>query len=84
MLRKFLIRNALFGYQLEVTKEKVGFDVVIRDLLTNDLKRSISSHTPSDLLHPFVDTRLAKDIFRISLFNCEPFTVYQENVTDDT
>lgn len=78
VVKNWLNRNALFGYLTQHRKGKM----VIRDLLTNDVKRSISSYLPSDLLHPIVDTRLAKDNFRISLFNCKPFTIYPENASD--
>lgn len=81
-LQNFLFRNALFGYIFELKKNRNGLQ--IRDLLTNDLKRSISSYTPSDLFHPMVDTRIVKDDFRISLFNCKPFTFYPEDASDDT
>lgn len=85
VVKTFLTSNALFGYIFEFTKDKMGFyQIVIKDLLTNDLKQPISSYMPSDLLHPIVDTRLAKDNFRISLFNCIPFTFYREDVSDST
>lgn len=78
-VKNFLTRNALFGYIFE----KIGFRrVLIRDLLTNDLKKPKSSYTPSDLFHPMVDTSLAKDNFRISLSDCKPFTIYSENASD--
>lgn len=86
VMREFFTRNALFGYMFEVTKSKIEskHQVSIRDLLTNELKRPTSSYTPSDLLHPMVDTRLAKDNFRISLFNCKPFAIYTEDASDKT
>ncbi|KAG4065154.1 hypothetical protein HA402_007551 [Bradysia odoriphaga] len=79
-LKLFLIENALFGYIFEYSNQKV----LIRDLLTNDLKKSIVSYTPSDLFQPTVDTRLPKDDFRISLFNCAPYSFYSENASYNT
>lgn len=81
-LKIFLTENALFGYIFEYTKEDIGSEVVIKDLLTNDVKQSVSLYTPSDLFHPMVDTHLAKDNFRISLFNCRPLTFYPERASD--
>lgn len=77
-LKTFLAANTLFGYVFEHTKA----DVVIRDVLTNDIKQSVSSYNPSDLFHPMVDTRLAKDDFRISVFNCKPLTTYPDRAND--
>lgn len=84
LLKILLTRNALFGYIFEFTNERIGSPIVIRDILTDDLKRSTVSYTPSDLFHPIVDTRLEKDDFRISLFNCKPFIFYPEDASDET
>lgn len=84
LTKNFLTVNALFGYLFELKNDTTKPKVVIRDLLTNDTKRPISSYTPSDLLHPLVDLRLMKDNFTISLFNCKPFTSYPESADDNT
>lgn len=78
-LKNHLITNALFGYLSEHTNDKI----VVRDLLTNEVKRSISSYKPSDLLHPIVNTHLANDNFTVSLFDCKPFTFYPQNASDN-
>lgn len=80
LAREFLIENALFGYVFD-DEESV---LIIRDLLTNDVKTSIASYTPQDLLHPTVDTNFVKDNFRVSLFNCVPYTIYPEHADEQT
>lgn len=81
-VRKFLIQNALFGYVFEYEEDNES-RMVIRDLLTNDVKKSIRSYIPHKLLHPTVNTNLVKDNFRISLFNCTPYTIYSQYGNDD-
>lgn len=76
-LKSHLISNALFGYVSEHTNDKI----VVRDLLTNEVKRSISSYKPSDLLHPIVNTHSTNDNFTISLFDCKPFTFYPKDAS---
>lgn len=83
LVKNFLIKNALFGYTFENAKE-IGSKVVIRNLLIDDIRPPTLSYLPSDLFHPIVDTRFAKENFRISLFNCKPFTFYQEDASDNT
>lgn len=79
-LRHILFKNALFGFILKVKKDMI----FVEDILTIDSKQSISSYTPSDLLHPIVDISLVKENFRISLYNCRPFTFYRENASYNT
>lgn len=84
LANKFLMENALFGYVLHIASDGSGLRVLVKDLLTNEMKKSVASNTPKDLLHPIVDTNLMKEKFRISLFNCKPFTIYPENQDDET
>lgn len=84
-VRQFLIDNALFGYVFEYNDNDNESNVVVRDLLRNDVKRRRSSHFPNELSHPMVDTNSVKRDFRISLFNCTPYTIYpQQDNEDDT
>lgn len=83
LLKNVLMTNALFGYIFELTEERIGPKVLIKDILTNDIRRSIPTYTPSDLLHPIVDLSLLKESFTISLFNCDPFTFYSEEADDN-
>lgn len=82
-VRKFLIANALFGYVFEYNEDDNKTEMVIRDLLTNDVKKAIGSYIPNELLHPTVDTNLVIDNFRISLFNCTPYTIYPQHEIED-
>ncbi len=78
-IRQFLINNAVFGYMFEYNyNENESKVVVIRDLLRNDVKRERVTHIPKELSHPMVDTKIVKDDFRISLFNCTPYTIYPQ------
>lgn len=83
-VRKFLIENAIFGFTFEWNFQSDNkSNVVVRDLLTNSVKRKRRSHFPYELSHPIVDTNLAKDNFRISLFNCPPYTIYPQLESGD-
>lgn len=84
LAREFLIENALFGYVFEYDDKDIELRVIIRDLLTNEVKTTTASYTPNYLVHPMVDTNLVKDNFRISLFNCTPYTIYTQDTQDDT
>ncbi|KAJ6642098.1 hypothetical protein Bhyg_07044 [Pseudolycoriella hygida] len=79
LLRKFLLNNALFGYVLEYKDNGNELQILTTDLLTNDIRSPVASSLPKELLHPLLDTHSIKKRFRISLFNCPPYTIYLED-----
>lgn len=81
-IRQFLMNNSVFGYLFEHNDNESNV-MVIRDLLRNDMKRKRTSRIRNELSHPMVDTNLVKDDFRISLFNCTPYTIYPQQETED-
>lgn len=85
VIRKFLIENALFGYVLQCDDKHNESTIVVNDLLANDASKNMPlSYVPKQLLHPAVDINLHRDNFRISLFDCAPYTIYPElEMTDD-